>query len=63
MGFARGHFREVKVQLQNRLPDGSNAPRSPRTRRSRRLTRAIADLAQLRFPFPAPFAAVPPLST
>jgi hypothetical protein len=61
-GICPRHFREMKIGLQNDLPDREGAPVGQRTRRPRRLRRSIEDIAQLRFPFPAPVVAASSLS-
>ena len=61
-GICPRHFREMKIKLQNRLAGSEEAPVGSRTRRSRRRKSAIEEIAQLRFPFPAPLAVASPFS-
>jgi hypothetical protein len=56
-GICPRHFREMKIDLESRLPGRAVAPVRSRIRRSRKLRSAIEEIAQLRFPFPAPLAA------
>ena len=53
-GICPRHFRELKVGLQSSHPGRAGEAVGPRPRRSRKLNRSIGDIAQLRFPFPAP---------
>ena len=61
-GICPRHFREMKIKLEGRLPGREGAPVGQRTRRPRGRRRSIEDIAQLRFPFPAPVAAASSLS-
>jgi hypothetical protein len=61
-GICPRHFREMKIKLQNRLADREGAPVGLRTQRSRLRRGAIEEVAQLRFPFPAPLAVASPFS-
>ena len=61
-GICPRHLREMKATLQTSLSGTAVEPVRPRARRSRELSRSIREVAQLRFPFPAPFAAAAPFS-
>ena len=61
-GICPRHFRELKTKLQNSRSGREDKPAGLRTRRSRKLSRSIAEIAQLRFPFPAPLSAASALS-
>jgi hypothetical protein len=61
-GICPRHFREMKLKLQNNRRGGADVPVRPQTRRSRRLNKSLQEIAQLRFPFPAPLGGVVPFS-
>jgi hypothetical protein len=61
-GICPRHFREMKSKLQSGLSGREGALVGQRPRRSRALRMANEEIAQLRFPFPAPSTATSHLS-
>lgn len=61
-GICPRHLREMKVKLQNSRPGREAEPVGPQARRSRKRSNSIEEIAQLRFPFPAPLSAASPFS-
>jgi hypothetical protein len=61
-GICPRHFREMKLKLQNSRRGGEGVPVRPQAGRSRRLSKLLQEIAQLKFPFPAPFGDVVPFS-
>jgi hypothetical protein len=61
-GICPRHFREMKLKLQDSRGGREGVPVRLQAGHSRRRSKSLQEIAQLRFPFPAPFGGAVPFS-